>query len=251
MERLGMLRGVRMASVGAFVLIRRMLRLICGRRFALITVAMAIVVAYQLTDDLFISYGTVGADSLLGVDLPPLFMAAMTMGGSEAFALLPPLALLADSAWSFKNGYLSLLVAKGVDPVRLSLSCMAALMIATMLSFAVVALVTGAVCALVCSGSFETGLINMADTDFAPMLSWGAAVALASPSPARFSPWFSGRRFGRYSGLPRWAARYGRAACPARGPHPISSGSSRAFLWGTLAWLRPICSMCCSLRSRW
>lgn len=179
MERLGMLRGVRMASVGAFVLIRRMLRLICGRRFALITVAMAIVVAYQLTDDLFISYGTVGADSLLGVDLPPLFMAAMTMGGSEAFALLLPLALLADSAWSFKNGYLSLLVAKGVDPVRLSLSCMVALMIATMLSFAVVALVTGAVCALVCSGSFETGLINMADTDFAPMLSWGAAVALA------------------------------------------------------------------------
>ena len=83
MERLGMLRGVRMASVGAFVLIRHMLRLICGRRFALITVAMAIVVAYQLTDDLFISYGTVGADSLLGVDLPPLFMAAMTMGGSE------------------------------------------------------------------------------------------------------------------------------------------------------------------------
>ena len=74
-----------MASVGAFVLIRHMLRLICGRRFALITVAMAIVVAYQLTDDLFISYGTVGADSLLGVDLPPLFMAAMTMGGSEAF----------------------------------------------------------------------------------------------------------------------------------------------------------------------
>ena len=69
MERLGMLRGVRMASVGAFVLIRRMLRLICGRRFALITVAMAIVVAYQLTDDLFISYGTVGTDSLLGIDL--------------------------------------------------------------------------------------------------------------------------------------------------------------------------------------
>ena len=160
MERLGMLRGVRMASVGAFVLIRQLLRLICGRRFALITVAMAIVVAYQLTDDLFISYGTVGADSLLGVDLPPLFMAAMTMGGSEAFALLLPLALLADSTWSFKNGYLSLLVAKGVDPVRLSLSCMAALMIATMLSFAVVALVTGAVCALVCSGSFETGLIR-------------------------------------------------------------------------------------------
>lgn len=92
MERLGMLRGVRMASVGAFVLIRHMLRMICGRRFALITVAMAIVVAYQLTDDLFISYGTVGADSLLGVDLPPLFMAAMTMGGSEAFALLLPLA---------------------------------------------------------------------------------------------------------------------------------------------------------------
>lgn len=85
MERLGMLRGVRMASVGAFVLIRHMLRLICGRRFALTTVAMAIVVACQLTDDLFISYGTVGADSLLGVDLPPLFMAAMTMGGSEAF----------------------------------------------------------------------------------------------------------------------------------------------------------------------
>ena len=52
---------------------------------------------------------------------------------------------------------------------------MAALMIATMLSFAVVVLVTGTVCALVCSGSFETGLINMADTDFAPMLSWGAA----------------------------------------------------------------------------
>lgn len=118
MERLGMLRGVRMASVGAFVLIRHMLRLICGRRFALITVAMAIVVTYQLSDDLFISYGTVGADSLLGVDLPPLFMAAMTMGGSEAFALLLPLALLADSAWSFKNGYLSLLVAKGVDSVR-------------------------------------------------------------------------------------------------------------------------------------
>lgn len=131
MERLGMLRGVRMASVGAFVLIGHMLRLICGRRFVLITVAMAIVVAYQLTDDLFISYGTVGADSLLGVDLPPLFMAAMTMGGSEAFALLLPLALLADSTWSFKNGHLSLLVAKGVDPVRLSLSCMAALMIAT------------------------------------------------------------------------------------------------------------------------
>lgn len=86
MERLGMLRGVRMASVGAFVLIGHMLRLICGRRFVLITVAMAIVVAYQLSDDLFISYGTVGADSLLGVDLPPLFMAAMTMGGSEAFA---------------------------------------------------------------------------------------------------------------------------------------------------------------------
>lgn len=175
MERLGMLRGVRMASVGAFVLIRRMLRLICGRRFALITVAMAIVVAYQLTDDLFISYGTVGADSLLGIDLPPLFMAAMTMGGSEAFALLLPLALLADSAWSFRNGYLSLLVARGVDSVRLSLSCMAAFMIATVLSFAVVALATGAVCALVCSGSFETELINMADTDFAPMLSWGAA----------------------------------------------------------------------------
>lgn len=271
MERLGMLRGVRMASVGAFVLIRRMLRLICGRRFALITVAMAIVVAYQLADDLFISYGTVGADSLLGIDLPPLFMAAMTMGGSEAFALLLPLALLADSAWSFRNGYLSLLVARGVDSVRLSLSCMAAFMIATVLSFAVVALVTGAVCALVCSGSFETELINMADTDFAPMLSWGAAgsaglIALQLVScfaiaavtgsialavPARSSPWFSGRCFGRYSGLPRWAARYGRAACPAHGPHPISSGSSRAFLWETLAWLCPICSMCCSLRSRW
>lgn len=157
------------------MLLRQLLRMICRRRFLVFTATMAFVVLYQLADDLYVSYGVVGADSLLGVDLPPLFMAAMTMGGSEAFALLLPLALLADSTWSFKNGYLSLLVAKGVDPVRLSLSCMAALMIATMLSFAVVALVTGAVCALVCSGSFETGLINMADTDFAPMLSWGAA----------------------------------------------------------------------------
>ncbi len=104
MERLGMLRGVRMASVGAFVLIRHMLRLICGRRFALITVAMAIVVAYQLTDDLFISYGTVGADSLLGVDLPPLFMAAMTMGGSEAFALLLPLLYLPIARGASRTG---------------------------------------------------------------------------------------------------------------------------------------------------
>lgn len=157
------------------MLLRQLLRMICRRRFLVFTATMALVVLYQLADDLYVSYGVVGADNLLGIDLPPLFMAAMTMGGSEAFALLLPLALLADSTWSFKNGYLSLLVAKGVDPVRLSLSCMVALMIATMLSFAVVTLVTGAVCALVCSGSFETGLINMADTDFAPMLSWGAA----------------------------------------------------------------------------
>lgn len=154
---------------------RLLLRMICRRRFLVFTATMAFVVLYQLADDLYVSYGVVGADNLLGIDLPPLFMASMALGGSKAFALLLPLVLLADSTWSFKNGYLSLLVAKGVDPVRLSLSCMVALMIATMLSFAVVALVTGAVCALVCSGSFETGLINMADTDFAPMLSWGAA----------------------------------------------------------------------------
>ena len=154
---------------------RQLLRMICRRRFLVFTATMAFVVLYQLADDLYVSYGVVGADNLLGIDLPPLFMASMALGGSEAFALLLPLVLFADSAWSFKNGYLSLLVAKGVDPVRLSLSCMAALMIATMLSFAVVVLVTGTVCALVCSGSFETGLINMADTDFAPMLSWGAA----------------------------------------------------------------------------
>lgn len=154
---------------------RQLLRMICRRRFLVFTATMAFVVLYQLADDLYVSYGVVGADNLLGIDLPPLFMVSMALGGSEAFALLLPLVLFADSAWSFKNGYLSLLVAKGVDPVRLSLSCMAALMIATMLSFAVVALVTGAVCALVCRGSFETGLINMADTDFAPMLSWGAA----------------------------------------------------------------------------
>lgn len=157
------------------MLLRQLLRMICRRRFLVFTATMAFVVLYQLADDLYVSYGVVGADNLLGIDLPPLFMASMALGGSEAFALLLPLVLFADSAWSFRNGYLSLLVAKGVDPVRLSLSCMAALMIATMLSFAVVALVTGAVCALVCSGSFETGLINMADTDFAPMLSWGAA----------------------------------------------------------------------------
>lgn len=157
------------------MLLRQLLRMICRRRFLVFTATMAFVVLYQLADDLYVSYGVVGADNLLGIDLPPLFMASMALGGSEAFALLLPLVLFADSAWSFKNGYLSLLVAKGVDPVRLSLSCMAALMIATMLSFAVVVLVTGAVCALVCSGSFETGLINMADTDFAPMLSWGAA----------------------------------------------------------------------------
>lgn len=157
------------------MLLRQLLRMICRRRFLVFTATMTFVVLYQLADDLYVSYGVVGADNLLGIDLPPLFMASMALGGSEAFALLLPLVLFADSAWSFKNGYLSLLVAKGVDPVRLSLSCMAALMIATMLSFAVVALVTGAVCALVCSGSFETGLINMADTDFAPMLSWGAA----------------------------------------------------------------------------
>ena len=157
------------------MLLRQLLRMICRRRFLVFTATMAFVVLYQLADDLYVSYGVVGADNLLGIDLPPLFMVSMALGGSEAFALLLPLVLFADSAWSFKNGYLSLLVAKGVDPVRLSLSCMAALMIATMLSFAVVALVTGAVCALVCSGSFETGLINMADTDFAPMLSWGAA----------------------------------------------------------------------------
>lgn len=157
------------------MLLRQLLRMICRRRFLVFTATMAFVVLYQLADDLYVSYGVVGADNLLGIDLPPLFMASMALGGSEAFALLLPLVLFADSAWSFKNGYLSLLVAKGVDPVRLSLSCMAALMIATMLSFAVVALVTGTVCALVCSGSFETGLINMADTDFAPMLSWGAA----------------------------------------------------------------------------
>ena len=157
------------------MLLRQLLRMICRRRFLVFTATMAFIVLYQLADDLYVSYGVVGADNLLGIDLPPLFMASMALGGSEAFALLLPLVLFADSAWSFKNGYLSLLVAKGVDPVRLSLSCMAALMIATMLSFAVVALVTGAVCALVCSGSFETGLINMADTDFAPMLSWGAA----------------------------------------------------------------------------
>lgn len=159
------------------MLLRQLLRMICRRRFLVFTATMAFVVLYQLADDLYVSYGVVGADNLLGIDLPPLFMASMALGGSEAFALLLPLVLFADSAWSFKNGYLSLLVAKGVDPVRLSLSCMAALMIATMLSFAVVALVTGAVCALVCSGSFETGLINMADTDFAPMLSWGAAMS--------------------------------------------------------------------------
>lgn len=157
------------------MLLRQLLRMICRRRFLVFTATMAFVVLYQLADDLYVSYGVVGADNLLGIDLPPLFMASMALGGSEAFALLLPLVLFADSAWSFKNGYLSLLVAKGVDPVRLSLSCMVALMIATMLSFAVVALVTGAVCALVCSGSFETGLINMADTDFAPMISWGAA----------------------------------------------------------------------------
>lgn len=157
------------------MLLRQLLRMICRRRFLVFTATMAFVVLYQLADDLYVSYGVVGADNLLGIDLPPLFMASMALGGSEAFALLLPLVLFADSAWSFKNGYLSLLVAKGVDPVRLSLSCMAALMIATMLSFAVVVLVTGTVCALVCSGSFETGLINMADTDFAPMLSWGAA----------------------------------------------------------------------------
>ena len=157
------------------MLLRQLLRMICRRRFLVFTATMAFVVLYQLADDLYVSYGVVGADNLLGIDLPPLFMVSMALGGSEAFALLLPLVLFADSAWSFKNGYLSLLVAKGVDPVRLSLSCMAALMIATMLSFAVVALVTGAVCALVCRGSFETGLINMADTDFAPMLSWGAA----------------------------------------------------------------------------
>ncbi len=157
------------------MLLRQLLRMICRRRFLVFTATMAFVVLYQLADDLYVSYGVVGADNLLGIDLPPLFMASMALGGSEAFALLLPLVLFADSAWSFKNGHLSLLVAKGVDPVRLSLSCMVALMIATMLSFAVVALVTGAVCALVCSGSFETGLINMADTDFAPMLSWGAA----------------------------------------------------------------------------
>lgn len=157
------------------MLLRQLLRMICRRRFLVFTATMAFVVLYQLADDLYVSYGTVGADNLLGIDLPPLFMVSMALGGSEAFALLLPLVLFADGAWSFKNGYLSLLVAKGVDPVRLSLSCMVALMIATMLSFAVVALVTGAVCALVCSGSFETGLINMADTDFAPMLSWGAA----------------------------------------------------------------------------
>lgn len=157
------------------MLLRQLLRMICRRRFLVFTATMAFVVLYQLADDLYVSYGVVGADNLLGIDLPPLFMASMALGGSEAFALLLPFVLFADSTWSFKNGYLSLLVAKGVDPVRLSLSCMAALMIATMLSFAVVALVTGAVCALVCSGSFETGLINMADTDFAPMLSWGAA----------------------------------------------------------------------------
>lgn len=157
------------------MLLRQLLRMICRRRFLVFTATMAFVVLYQLADDLYVSYGVVGADNLLGIDLPPLFMASMALGGSEAFALLLPFVLFADSTWSFKNGHLSLLVAKGVDPVRLSLSCMAALMIATMLSFAVVALVTGAVCALVCSGSFETGLINMADTDFAPMLSWGAA----------------------------------------------------------------------------
>lgn len=159
---------------GGSMLIALLLRMVCRRRFLGFTAIMIFVVLYQLVDDLYVSYGTVGADSLLGIDLPPLFMAAMTMGGSEAFALLLPLALLADSVWSFKNGYLSLLVARGVDSVRLSLSCMAAFMIATVLSFAVVALVTGAVCALVCSGSFETEFINMADTDFAPMLSWGA-----------------------------------------------------------------------------
>ena len=157
------------------MLLRQLLRMICRRRFLVFTATMAFVVLYQLADDLYVSYGVVGADNLLGIDLPPLFMASMALGGSEAFALLLPLVLFADSAWSFKNGYLSLLVARGVDSVRLSLSCMAAFMIATMLSFAVVALVTGAVCALVCSGSFETGLINTADTDFAPMLSWGAA----------------------------------------------------------------------------
>ncbi len=157
----------------------QLFRMTCRRRFFLFTAVMVLVVVYQLVQNLFTAYAVLpNGESLLALDMPPLFIAATTIGGSDTFALLLPFAVFADSAWCLKSGYLSLIVGKRTSPVRVSLTYMAALIAATALSFVLVSLVIIVICMFVCTGSFEADYLRTLCTaapDYAPTLSLGAA----------------------------------------------------------------------------
>ena len=187
------------------MLFLHLMRQLCGKRFCLITATAMLFALYQMLEPAFMSYGTCIQGDALGTTFPPLFMTALALSETDVFTVLLPIALLADGARVFKNGYASLLATRRHTPTRVSLAFVGAALAAAAVFFLVI---TGALfiaCTIICTGSFDVEYIRSFTTEYKPLLESGAAgslglaalqllvclgiaastaaIALASPSP--------------------------------------------------------------------
>ena len=187
------------------MLFLHLMRQFCGKRFFLITAAAMLFALYQMLEPAFMSYGTCIQGDALGTAFPPLFMTALALSETDVFTVLMPIALLADGARVFKNGYASLLATRRYTPTRVSLTFMGSALAAAAVFFLVVAGALFIACTIICTGSFGVEYIRSFVTEYRPLLESGvmgslglaalqllvclgiaastAAIALAAPSP--------------------------------------------------------------------
>ena len=160
------------------MLFLHLMRQLCGKRFFFITAAAMLFALYQMLEPAFMSYGTCIQGDALGTTFPPLFMTALALSETDVFTVLLPIALLADGARVFNNGYASLLATRRHTPTRVSLAFVGAALAAAAVFFLVVMGELFIACTIICTGSFDVEYVRSFTTEYKPLLESGAAGSL-------------------------------------------------------------------------
>lgn len=132
-----------------------LLRLCLGRKLLWAMAACALLVLCELAQLLLSSYGAAGQTEILGIDLPPLVLAAEAIGRSAAPWLIVPFVACSYAEDRLASGYAALMQADGGDDRLLALRF---LLVAASLSwfFAVMmCLFILSVCTIFCRGTFS------------------------------------------------------------------------------------------------
>ena len=136
-----------------------LLRLCARRRYFLSMAACILLVLCELVELMLTSYGSANGSEFLGIDLPPLVLAAEAFGRSAAIWLLVPLSACSYAGEYLADGYASLMLSGGRGARGIALRFMLATVLLSACSALMICTFSLLVCSVFCQGALDSSFL--------------------------------------------------------------------------------------------